>query len=87
MDTVRRNKHVLGNKMDELQLSSSSGESTPRHHPSMPDSTNSEAMIAQSSPLVDLTVPSSTPYDMTLIDLDMSNYPAEVPAANDGEKR
>lgn len=87
MDTVRRNKHVLGNKMDELQLSSSSGESTPRNHPSVPDSTNSEAMNAQSSPLVDLSVSSSTPYDMTLIDLDMSNYPAEVPAANDGQKR
>lgn len=87
MDTVRKNKHVLGNKMDELQLSSSSGESTPRNHTSVPDSTYSEAMNAQSSPLVDLSVSSSTPYDMTLIDLDISNYPAEVPAANDGEKR
>ncbi|PON69546.1 Organic solute transporter subunit alpha/Transmembrane protein [Trema orientale] len=87
MDAVRKNKHMLGNKIDDIQLSSlsSSNSSTPKDSQSMPDSANSEAM--KSSLLVDTSTAFSVPYDMSLIDLDLSSYPAKVPAAKESEPR
>lgn len=87
MDAVRRNKHMFGNKLDEIQLSShsSSGTSTPQNIISVPDSAQSDAM--KSSLLVDASNSLSVPYDMSLIDMDLSNYPAKVPAANDTGNR
>ncbi|CAI0552051.1 unnamed protein product [Linum tenue] len=82
MDAVRRNKHMLGNKLDEIQLSSqsSSGGSTPKHTSSSVPA-DSDAM--KSSLLVDTSNSLSVPYDMSLIDMDLSSYPAKVPAADD----
>ncbi|EXB57575.1 hypothetical protein L484_022682 [Morus notabilis] len=86
MDAVRKNKH-LGNKMDDIQLSSlsTSNSSTPKGSTSVPDSATSEAM--KSSLLVDTSAAFSVPYDMSLIDLDMSSYPAKVPAAKESDFR
>lgn len=86
MDAVRKNKH-LGNKMDDIQLSSlsTSNSSTPKGSTSVPDSATSEAM--KSSLLVDTSAAFSVPYDMSLIDLDMSSYPAKVPAAKESDLR
>lgn len=83
MDAVRKNKHMFVNKMDEIQLSShsSSATSTPKNDVSMPSSAHSKAM--KSSPLMDASDSLSTQYDMSLIDMDFSNYPANVPAANE----
>ncbi|GAV87377.1 Solute_trans_a domain-containing protein, partial [Cephalotus follicularis] len=83
MDTVRRNKHIFGNKLDEIQLFSmpSSGTSTPNNASTVPDATHSDAI--KSSLLLDTSNSPSMPYDMTLIDIDMSSYPAKVPAANE----
>ncbi|XP_010245401.1 PREDICTED: transmembrane protein 184B isoform X2 [Nelumbo nucifera] len=82
MDTVRRNKHLFGNKIDDIQLCSlsSSGTSTPNNPNSLQDSTDSEAM--RSSLLVDTSSSFVQPYDLSLIDMDLSNYPAKVPAAD-----
>ncbi|EEF50053.1 transmembrane protein 184A [Ricinus communis] len=82
MDAIRRNKHMFGNKLDEIQLSShsSSGTSTPKNIVSAPDSVQRDTM--KSSLLVDASN-SFTPYDMSLIDMDLSSYPAQVPAANE----
>lgn len=82
MDTVRRNKHMFGNKLDDIQLStiSSSSSSTP-NHPEVLEPTNSDAM--KSSLLLDASNSLSTPYDMSLIDLDMSSYPSKVAAADE----
>ncbi|KAA8536674.1 hypothetical protein F0562_029152 [Nyssa sinensis] len=82
MDTVRRNKHMFGHKLDDIQLSSvsSSGTSTPSKPSSVPDTANPEAM--NSSLLMDTSNSVSVPYDLSLIDIDMSNYSAKVPAAN-----
>ncbi|KAF4363131.1 hypothetical protein G4B88_029649 [Cannabis sativa] len=87
MDAVRKNKHMLGNKIDDIQLSSlsSSNSSTPENSQSMPDSANSEAM--KSSLLVDTSTDFSVPYDMSLIDLDLSTYPSKVPAVKENETR
>lgn len=87
MDAVRKNKHMLGNKLDDIQLSSlsSSNPSTPKESASAPDSSNREAM--KSSLLVDTSADFSVPYDMSLIDLDLSSYPAMVPAAKESDPR
>ncbi|CAL0324787.1 unnamed protein product [Lupinus luteus] len=82
MDTVRKNKYVFGNKLDDIQLSSmsSSNSSTPSHSDPMPDASNSDAM--KSSLLLDMSNSVSVPYDLTLIDLDVTSYPENVPAAD-----
>ncbi|GLT74070.1 hypothetical protein SLA2020_458910 [Shorea laevis] len=87
MDAVRRNKHMFGNKLDDIQLSSlsSSGASTPQNPIAVPDSAQPDTM--KSSLLVDTTSSFSVPYDMSLIEMDLSNYPEKVPAANDTETR
>ncbi|CAN0897464.1 Flap endonuclease 1 [Linum grandiflorum] len=81
MDAVRRNKHLVGNKLDDIQLAShsSSGTSTPKNASSNVELAQSEAM--KSSLLVDTSNSLSVPYDMSLIDMDLSNYPPKVPAA------
>ncbi|XP_031247920.1 transmembrane protein 184A-like [Pistacia vera] len=78
MDAVRRNKHMFGSKLDDIQLSSlsSSAASTPKNEYTQSD-------ITKSSLLVDTSNSLSVPYDMSLIDIDMSSYPAKVPAANE----
>ena len=89
MDAVRRNKNIFGNKLDEIQLSSlsSSSTSTPNDSGRMPvpvPPPNSDAM--NSSLLLDTSNSSSVPYDMSLIDLDLSSYPTKVPPANEGTR-
>lgn len=90
MESVRRNKHISGNKLDDVQLSSlsSSSASTPKNPDSLLDS--SQPNVMRSSLLVDTTNSFSVAYDMSLIDLDMSGYPSKVPAANEtgvGDRR
>ncbi|KAK6912413.1 Organic solute transporter subunit alpha/Transmembrane protein 184 [Dillenia turbinata] len=82
MDAVRKNKHMYGNKIENIQLSSvpPSGASTPNNGGSAYDSSKNKAM--QYSLLVDTSNPASAPYDMSLIDMELSNYPASVPAVN-----
>ncbi|XP_022719105.1 transmembrane protein 184A isoform X1 [Durio zibethinus] len=87
MDAVRRNKLMLGNKLDDIQLSSlsSSGTSTPQNPGSVPDSARGD--MIKSSLLVEPANSYSVPYDMSLIDMDLSNYPPKVPAAKETEPR
>lgn len=84
MDAVRRNRHMLGNKIDDIQLSSvsSSGNSSPKTSTTttVQDSTDPEAM--KSSLLMDTSSSPSKPYDLSLIDMDLSSYPAKVPAVD-----
>ncbi|KAJ4845085.1 hypothetical protein Tsubulata_036109 [Turnera subulata] len=87
MDAVRRNKYIFGNKIDDIQLSShsSSGTSTPQHSVSVPDTPHPDAM--KSSLLVDTSNSLSVAYDMSLIDMDLANYPTKVPSANETANR
>ncbi|XP_022999694.1 transmembrane protein 184A-like [Cucurbita maxima] len=87
MDAVRRNKHMFGNKIDDIQLStiSSSSSSTPNDSELALEPAHSDAM--KSSLLMDAANSLSTPFDMSLIDLDMSSYPSKVAAADDTERR
>ncbi|XP_022864593.1 uncharacterized protein LOC111384539 [Olea europaea var. sylvestris] len=87
MDTVRKNKNMIGNKLEDIQLSSlsSSGSSTPQNSGIVHDSVKSEAM--DSSLLMDASNMHSDPYDISLVDIDISNYPAEVPAAKEDGTR
>ncbi|KAL2906788.1 hypothetical protein RDABS01_005498 [Bienertia sinuspersici] len=87
MDAVRRNKHMYGNKLDEIQLSSqsSSAVSTPDNTVTAQTNPNSEKM--NTSLLVDTSNSLSVPYDMNLVDLDLSSYPSNVPAVNETTKR
>lgn len=86
MDNVRKNKHIIGNKVDDIQLVSlSSTSSTPSNSVSLPDASNSDAL--KSSLLLDVSNAGSIPYDLTLIDLDVSGYPEKVPAADNADAR
>ncbi|XP_059652180.1 uncharacterized protein LOC132299515 [Cornus florida] len=71
MDTVRKNKHIFGNKLDDIQLSSlsSSATSTPTRPGIESDTANPER--TSSSLLVDTSNSVSVPYDMSLIDMDI----------------
>lgn len=86
MDTVRRNKHIFGNKLDDVQLSNlSSSVGTTQNSGGNQETMKSEAM--NSSLLKDASNSVSLPYDLSLIDIDISNYPTKVPAANEAGKR
>lgn len=82
MDAVRKNKHMFGNKIDGVSLSShsSSGTSTPKNPDATSDPARPETM--KSSLLVDASNSGSGMYDMSLIDIDISSYPSKVPSAN-----
>ncbi|KAK3022165.1 hypothetical protein RJ639_045360 [Escallonia herrerae] len=87
MDTVRRNKHVFGSKIDDIQLSSlsSSGSSTPQNSGTVQGTAKAEAI--DSSLLMDSSNSVSVPYDLSLIDIDMSNHSTNVPAAKEAGPR
>lgn len=85
MDTVRKSKQFAGNKLDGIQLSSmsSSGDSSPEN---VNPTTKTEAM--ESSLLVDFSDSAEVePYELTLVDINMSSYPEEVPAVQESETR
>ncbi|KAL0289617.1 UNVERIFIED_CONTAM: hypothetical protein Scaly_2697600 [Sesamum calycinum] len=87
MDAVRRNKHMFGNKSDDMQSSSlsSSVGGTPRNSDGTKDTVKTEAM--NSSLLRDASNSVSVPYDLSLIDIDLSRYPTKVGAANEAGTR
>ncbi|CAO2831177.1 unnamed protein product [Amaranthus hypochondriacus] len=86
MDVVRRNKHMFGNKLDDCQNSSQSSSATSSpENPMVEPNSNSEKI--NNSLLVDTTNSVTVPYDVTLIDLDLSNYPSDVPAVGDTTKK
>lgn len=91
MDTVRRNKNMYGNKLEDVQLSSlsSSGSRTPENTDAAQDTVKLEAVDSLLL-MGDASMPSNAepvPFDLSLVDIDMSNYPEEVPAANEAETR
>ncbi|KAI4378098.1 hypothetical protein MLD38_015631 [Melastoma candidum] len=76
----------MGNKLEEVQLSvSSSAMGTLNNQSTVPEFT--EPVLMHSSLLIDVSASVATHYDSSLVDLDLSHYPAEVPAANDEESR
>ncbi|KAK4793351.1 hypothetical protein SAY86_023786 [Trapa natans] len=83
MEAVRKNNQMFGNKLDGVELSCSSGTSSPNNDGIMPDSTSSQA--PQSSLLIDTLDSFSVSHDMSFIDL--NSYPTEVPAVNEEGKR
>ncbi|KAL2254240.1 UNVERIFIED_CONTAM: Transmembrane protein [Sesamum indicum] len=78
MDAVRRNKHMFGSKSDDMQSSSLSSSvcGTPRNSDGTKDTVKTEAM--NSSLLRDASNSVSLPYDLSLIDIDLSRYPTKV---------
>lgn len=82
MDAVRKNKHMAGNKLDEIQLSSVSTSTTNTPKISVSGNDHPDPDAIKSSFLKDAAATSAQPYDMTLIDLDLSNYPSNVPSAD-----
>ncbi|XP_077240413.1 uncharacterized protein LOC143881307 [Tasmannia lanceolata] len=86
MDAVRRQRHnMFGNKIDDIQLSSvssSSGNSSPNMMSNtVQDLTDPQVM--KSSLLMDPSNSLTQPYDLSLLDMDLSSYPSKVPSAND----
>ncbi|GMI79411.1 hypothetical protein like AT3G05940 [Hibiscus trionum] len=81
MDAARRNKPVIPSKLEDIQLSNlpSNGTGAPQNPNSVPGSAS--AYVPKSSLLMDHSNSYSRPYDMSLIDMDISGYPTEVPAA------
>ncbi|GMH06688.1 hypothetical protein Nepgr_008528 [Nepenthes gracilis] len=87
MDAARRNKHMFGNKLEDIPLSSrsTSPSSTPQNPSTVHNSANSE--IINSSLLPDSSTSFHPPDEMNLIDIDVSSSPAKVSTANKSETR
>lgn len=86
MDTARRSKDAIVNKLEDVQLPSlSSSGSSSSDNSGVDRPVKSEA--ANSSMLIDASSTVSLPYDLSLIDIEMANYPAKVPAANEDGTR
>lgn len=87
MDTVRRNKHIVGNKSEDAQLSNSpSSVGTPTINKNSGGNTKPEAL--SSSLLKSESSSVYLPYDLSLMDVDLSNYQKKaVPPANEAGKR
>ncbi|KAL8545239.1 hypothetical protein ACS0TY_005431 [Phlomoides rotata] len=86
MDTVRRNKHMFGNKLDDVQLSNlSTSVGTTQNSGGDQGLMKSEA--PNSALLSNVSNSASLPYDLSLIDIDISSYPTQVHAANEAGKR
>ncbi|KAK4491312.1 hypothetical protein RD792_002048 [Penstemon davidsonii] len=66
-------------------VSDKPGSSTPHNSGAAQDPVKSEAM--NTSLLMDVSITSSLPYDLNLIDIDMSSYPGKVPSANETGRR
>ncbi|XP_008798631.1 transmembrane protein 184A [Phoenix dactylifera] len=88
MDAVRRNKHMYGGRLDEIQLPSvsTSGSNSPVISSTSHNQMDLEAI--KSSLLKESAASASQPYDLSvLVDTDLCNYPAKVPAVDDSNKR
>lgn len=86
MDSTRRSKSIFGDKLEDIELWSMS--SSASSSPQCPGETNHSTQPKAASPslLIDTTVspaPPPLPFDDSLMDINMSNYPEEVPAASD----
>lgn len=88
MDNVRKNKHLFGNKLDDIQLASVSPFS-PSITSSSSESDAPHSAATVSSLLVDISNSEPVPvsYDMTFVELDPSSYPEKVPAADKDSSR
>ncbi|KAI3788813.1 hypothetical protein L2E82_01591 [Cichorium intybus] len=89
MDTVRKSKDLPGGKLSDIQLSvsslsnSNSGNTTPEK-----GSPKKEMVQSPSPLLVDVVdSPSIIPFDLSLVDIDMSGYSDEVPAVKTPSSR
>ncbi|KAL3814589.1 hypothetical protein ACJIZ3_015857 [Penstemon smallii] len=78
MDMVRRNEQTIGDKLELSSLSSSDG-SSPQNSDATMDSVKLEAM--NSTLLMDPSNTGSVSYDLSLIEIELSNHAAEVPSA------
>lgn len=88
MDAMRKNKPALyANKIDGVSVTSSlsSEASSPKSSSVTSDPARSDAV--KSSLLVDASESLDTMYDMSLIDIDLSSFPSNVPSANEGGPR
>ncbi|XP_042023626.1 transmembrane protein 184B-like isoform X2 [Salvia splendens] len=82
MDTVRRNKANPGNKSDDVNSPSSVGTTQNSGGNTKLEALGSSSLLRSEANSVDL------PYELSLMDVDFSNYPKkEEPAANQAGKR
>ncbi|CAH9076443.1 unnamed protein product [Cuscuta europaea] len=87
MDSVRRNQSVFGNKSEDIQLPSvsSSGSSSPEI---LDTSIITPKIVTRNSSLeVETSNTQSLPYDLSVIDIQMSDYPTQVPATSENVVR
>lgn len=84
MDTARRSKHLFENQFDDIQLASFSSSSSST--PSNPASPAEASVAVDSSLLFSTSKPLPVIYDTSLVDLDLSSYPENVPSANQEPK-
>lgn len=83
MDGMRKNKPLYANKIDCVSVSSSlsSEASSPKISSVTTDHARPGA-VKFSSLVVDASDSLGTMYDMTLIGIDISSFPSNVPSAN-----
>lgn len=81
MEAMRKNQTVYANKIDGVSVVSSSVSSSVGSSPKS-SSVTPEAAV-KSSLLVDASDSLDTMYDMSLIDIDISSFPSNVPSASE----
>ncbi|XP_031497778.1 uncharacterized protein LOC116262488 [Nymphaea colorata] len=89
MDAVRRNKNIFGNnKIDDIQLCSiSSSEADTPEELAATQKKSIDPETVKSLSLLDSSSSYVEPYDLALIDLDLTSFPSEVPAVEDSDQR
>ncbi|GAA0187277.1 hypothetical protein Leryth_017275 [Lithospermum erythrorhizon] len=82
MDAARKSKSMVGDQLEDIQLStlSSSGNSSPENPLAGLDITKLEPI--NPSLLMETSDTVHEPDDTTLVDIDMSSYPEDVPSVN-----
>ncbi|KAG0482565.1 hypothetical protein HPP92_010649 [Vanilla planifolia] len=88
MDTVRKNKHTYGGRLDEVQLSSvsTSGSNSPVVTNASPEHPDLE--LIKSSLLKESSASAARPYDLSiLLDTDLSKYNSKVPSVEESRKQ
>nr|XP_016496137.1 PREDICTED: transmembrane protein 184A-like isoform X2 [Nicotiana tabacum] len=81
MDTVRKSKKISANKLEYIQFSSLSSASSTSENAGIGCQTGKSEAV-NSSLLIDASNSVSLSHDLSHIDVDLTNYPPKVPAAN-----
>ncbi|CAM8923238.1 hypothetical protein QQ045_023923 [Rhodiola kirilowii] len=87
MEAARKNKHGIGNMLEGIQLSSTSSSAGSTPDDLKLEGNSSELKKDNTTLLMETLDVPAVQNEFTLLDLELSRYPSEVPSANESETR